>query len=260
MSVSNTGFCFALCALATGPFAAMGAAQPIGSELWILDGCSSSAAKLARIRQSDPMQVRYSVAGDEQTCYAVTVALGNMPVRGYFLGSAHPSVAGFEREARSRVPAVSIPEKRKADTPVSSEPAKVSAPVRFSGLRAADVRGRRVDLDAMPAPVVVLYFWSTRDPKAIKDIEMLGYINEQYHRLGVELVGIASGPNAKSVSRISQEHEATWSQILDAGEIVKKYSVALERPYYVLDRQRNAIASLSSAKELDAVLQRLDSH
>ncbi len=244
--------------LATGLVGVSGATQLSGDGLWVLDGCSRSAPRLAQIQPSDSLHVLYSIAGEEQACYAVSVIVRNTPVRGYLLGIAHPAIAAFDHEVRRRVPAAPPPETRETLAQASSQQAGPPVPVGFAGLRSMDVKGRRIDLDAMAAPVVLLYFWSPKDPKALKEMEMLGYVYEQYHGRGLDLVGVASGQSADSVMGISREHEATWPQILDTGNIAKKYHVGLEKPYYLLDRRRNVIESLSSAKELDGVLQGLD--
>lgn len=239
--------------LMAGSTVVVALAQGPPNSLPLHEDCSRLSPILAYVQPSDSLRVRYGLAGAEMDCYAVTVRIGDRSFQGHLVGVTHPAIIEFKRDIRSHVPPTF--EESKPPVPGAGAPANPPPPQSFAGLNYLDVKGRRVDLAAMKAPVVVLYFWSTRDPKSLRDTELLEYVYEQYHRRGVELVGVASAPDAESVRRIAGQREALWPQILDSGTIAKKYQVAPEKPYYILDRTRNVINSLSSATEIDAELQ-----
>jgi uncharacterized alpha/beta hydrolase family protein len=89
----------------------------------------------------------------------------------------------------------------------------------------------------------------------VKDAEMLDYVYQQYQTNSVEIVGVASGSSAAAVKQIAEKNEAVWPQVMDSGRIAQQFHVDPAKPYLVLDQQRNVITTLSSATQIDAVLQ-----
>ncbi len=133
-----------------------------GAGLALLSSCSSESETVATIQASDPLQIRYSMGGESQLCYAVSVTVDGKVVKGYVLGAAHPAIAEFEREARTHVPEIPPPPPP-PPAAVPSLTAKLTAestaasttnaeqvpqgPVSLAGFRAVDWRGNRVDLN-----------------------------------------------------------------------------------------------------------------
>ena len=224
----------------------------------MLASCSEPEKAGAMIHSSDELRVRYSLAGYQQTCYAVTVTQNEKQINGYVLGAAHPAIAEFEREARTHIPEPPPP----PPPPKPAAPASVKAelpegPATFAGLRLVDVKGHRVDLDSIRAPNVVLYFWSPSNPRSARDVENLDGVYEQFRRKGVEMVGIALGVGAQRARRAAEQDEAVWPIAADSGAIANQYHVNPERPYYILDSQRKVVASLKSSSEIGGALQKL---
>jgi hypothetical protein len=61
--------------------------------------CSDSSDVKRVVQSSDVVVVRHSLAGDAQTCYAVSIAAGNgKVVDGFLLGASHPAVLAFEQK------------------------------------------------------------------------------------------------------------------------------------------------------------------
>jgi peroxiredoxin len=233
-----------------------GAATAAGDQtLPLLASCSEPDEIVAAIHSSDAAKVRYSLGGGAQTCYAVSVTVDGKAVEGWLLGETHPAVAAFERDARARIPQIAEAPKPEPEADNSLMPP--GSPTSFAGLRAVDVKGRRVDLEAMRAPYLIVYFWSTTDRHSIADAEALEYVYGHYHPKGVDVVGIASGPSASRVRQVAQEQEYVWPQIFDSGEIANQYHVTPARPYFILDRQRSVVAALKSAGQIDLAMQRL---
>jgi len=244
-------------------FAALAAApQAAGAGLALLASCSSDAETVATIQASDPVQIRYSMAGDSQMCYAVSVAVGGKAIQGYLLGAAHPAVAEFEREARTHVPEIPPPP---APPPVAAPPAVQAAaepktepapqePVSLAGFRAVDWKGNRVDLSAMRAQNVVVYFWSPSDRRVARKVDAMENVYITYHPRGVEVVGIVSGTNLTKFEQFAQNNEIGGLQVLDSGQIASRYHVSPDKPFLVLDRQRKVIAALGSTAELESFL------
>ncbi len=244
--------------LGVAPIIAVG--QSSGDGLALFGSCDGGNP-IATIRSSDPVQIRYSFAGGTETCYAVSATANGKEVEGFLLGAAHPMIAEFEKEARSHIPAIPDPPKPKPEPSPDAKEAKKDEPppmpTSFAGLRAVDYQGHSVNLAAMSAPTVVLYFWSAANRRSIKDSEALEQVYGTHHSKGVEVIGIAAASSAKRVQEICQENEFIWPQVLDSGKIASEHHVTPDKPYLILNRQRNVVAALSSAHEVDRVLKQL---
>jgi peroxiredoxin len=255
MTTSRTYRAFSLAFVA-----ALGFAQTPPTTLPLLKSCDDANDVRVMIQKSDTVRVRFSMAGAGQECYSVSVSLEDRVEEGYLLGAEHPAIADFER-MRSKQPAIMPyvppppppPESEKPAAPAA--PPAVPQPVSLAGFRGVDVNGRSVDLDRMKAKTVIVYFWSPADRRGVKDAEMLDYVYEQYQPKSVEIVGVVSGSNARAVKQISEKNEAVWAQVMDSGRIAQQYHVDPAKPYLVLDQQRNVVATLSSANQIDSVLQ-----
>ncbi len=224
------------------------------------DCSDSQPADIAvAIHKSDPVRVRYGLGGNSETCYAVSAVVNGKTVEGYLLGEAHPDVAAFEREARSHIPAIPEPPKP-APTPapvaqeVKAKPLTPPSPQSFAGLSGRSPDGRRVSLDDISAPTVVLYFWSVNNQNSIREADGLERVYEQYHGKGVSVVGVVSGSSAARVRQVLRDEEVIWPQILDNGDIASRFLAGREAKYYILDRQRNEVAALRSAFEVQRAL------
>jgi len=236
-----------------------GAKEPAAStNLPLLRDCSDPADIVATIQPSDRVEIRYSAAGGPQTCYAVSVTAGGKVLRGFLLGAAHPDVAAFEREARSRIPAIPDPPKPVPAPQEAKEKTLVpETPKSFAGLSGTSPDGRRVSLDNISSPTLVLYFWSASNQGSIREAEGMESIYNQYRGKGVGLVGVVSGSSATRVRSVLRDEEVLWPQILDNGDIESHYPGSKEAKYYILDRQRNTVAALNSASEVQSALKKM---
>ena len=82
-----------------------GATLAAGSDSALLFSDCSDASEIKRVVQStDRVVVHHSLAGGPQTCYSVSVAVGNGDVmEGFLLGSTHPAVVDFDRKQQNYV-------------------------------------------------------------------------------------------------------------------------------------------------------------
>jgi hypothetical protein len=215
---------------------------------------------VAAISPRDAVNVHFSLGGYSEICYKVTATLEGKPVDGYVLGSQHPAVAEFEREARTHIPELPPPPAavtaaKEADPNKPRDPLKdnaPAAPISFAGLRGTASNGKTVDLSQMRAPNVVLYFWSPMDRSSVKKAEPLDYIYAQYRQNGVEIVGVSS--TRANLQHAVMENEVIWPQLVDSGQIAAQHHVESDKPYLILDGNRNVIAAVKSANELEPAL------
>jgi peroxiredoxin len=234
-------------------------AQSPGPSAALLRDCADPSSVLAEIRPADPIQVRYSVAGGSDACYAVRAIADGRQIDGYLLGPTHPAIEEFVRGVQADIPVPPAPPApvEPADPKAKLKDAASTEPISFAGFQAVDVSGHRVDLSAMNASHVILYFWSATDPTSLAkgdDIESL-YLT--YNPRGLAFVGVAATPSAAKLRQFAQRNEITWPLIADSGELAKQYHVNPEKPYMILDRQRNVLTAVGTSNELEPILQRL---
>lgn len=229
-----------------------------GARLPLLADCSQGSDVVASIETTTPVSIRYSMAGDSETCYAVTVTLDGKALNGYLLGARHPAIAQFDSDPRGRIP--EIPPPPPAASPIADKTGGTSGTeetVSFAGFRAVDFDGRRVDLNASRAENVLLYFWSPYDRGSAQKAEAMDGIYETYHPRGVDVVGIASGVSAARLRAYCEQNEVSWPQVIDSGEIAARYHIDAAKPFLLLDRHRNVIAVAGSAQALALTLDRI---
>ncbi len=204
-------------------------------------------------------------------CYAVTVTLNGSRIDGFLRGTEHPAVGAFDQEVRLHAAAIPDPPPPPLEPPkpapsaapakaVAAKPAEPSpppAPLSFAGFRAVSIDGDRVDLNAMRAPNVVVYFWSARDKRSIKNAEQMSFVYDLFHSHGLEVVGIASAASRSQLTQVSRDIEVSWPQILDSGGIAAHYHVDPSTPYLLLDRSRKVIAAVGSPSQLPTLLEPL---
>ncbi len=203
-------------------------------------------------------------------CYAVTVTVNGNRIEGFLRGTDHPAIAAFDQDVRlhaAAIPDPPPPEPPKAAAnsapapataaapkPAPAEPPAPEPPLNFAGFRAVDINGNRVDLSAMHARNVVVYFWSARDRRSIKNADQMELVYDEFHPLGVDVVGIASAANANQLRQVSRDNEVVWPQVLDSGAIASRYHVNPANPYLLLDQSRKVIAAVSSPAQLPPLL------
>jgi len=82
--------------------AAMAGAQSDSTLLY--SECSNTSSIRRVIQSADTVEVRHSLTGEAETCYAVSVTTaGGEHVHGFLLGAAHPAVIRFERQQESHI-------------------------------------------------------------------------------------------------------------------------------------------------------------
>ena len=244
---------------------AIGSGADRGHSSFLLKDCSNPEDIAAIVQATDHVTVRHGIGGGSETCYAVTATVGEKKIEGYLLGSAHPDVAAFEREARSHIPelpppppptppplapAVANPDGKENGQAPAPEP-----PKSFAGLSGSSPAGGRVSLDSLSQPTLVLYFWSANDKNSVREAEAMEGVYNTYGGKRVGLLGVVSG-RTPQVRKAISDNEVIWPQILDSESIAARYPRTNDLKYFILDRKRNVVAALKSSEDVKRALQR----
>jgi hypothetical protein len=234
----------------------------------LVSSCFDDAERLGEVTASDDVRVRYaSVAGGIGSCYAVQVRKDGKTSSGFLLDASLPAIQRFEADVRTHVPLAPVPEPplRAALVAAATPRSDLALPERpeptsLSGLRAADIKGNTVDLNALPARHLVVYFWSASDRKSVKAAEAMEHVHDQYASpQKLEFVGIATAKSLDQFQQVMSGSEATYPQILDRGRLADRYHINPARPFVILDRARNVVATVATPRDLAAELQKLES-
>ncbi|MBV8820390.1 MAG: hypothetical protein JO022_18665, partial [Acidobacteriaceae bacterium] len=153
------------------------AAAPVsrGDEFPVLASCSDPSEITAKVSSTDRVDVHFGLAEGDQTCYSITARVHGSQVQGYLLGKGHPAIAEFEKRLADSIPIGPPPPPAPPKPAQSAQVKEPEGPSSFAGLRGTDMNGRTLDLNRVPAPRVILYFWNPRDKRSVASVQMLEY-------------------------------------------------------------------------------------
>src|SRR5258708_24306982 len=97
-------------------------------------GCGESDPVVARLHAGDPVQVKFSLAGEKQPCYVVSATVDGKVVEGNLPADALTGLEEFDRSRRNAAPVIASAEAPKA-TPAPLPAAKSSSPEMDRALR-----------------------------------------------------------------------------------------------------------------------------
>ncbi|HEY3738350.1 MAG TPA: hypothetical protein VGL53_00825 [Bryobacteraceae bacterium] len=246
----------------------MARAETAGTAFPLVSSCFDDADRLGEVSAADSVRVRYaSVAGGTGGCYAVEVNKDGKTLTGFLVGASLPAIQQFESEVRKQKllmppppppPAAVETAASVAPSPRPEPPPAPAGPSSLVGLRGFDMYGRAVDLAAIPATHVVVYFWTPANRKSTQLAEgMEGIYTHFGSPRKLEVVGVAAARDQDQLLRACQENEVIWPQILDRGQVASRYHVDPAKPYLLLDRSRKVVAAVASPKEMEAELRRI---
>jgi cytochrome c biogenesis protein CcmG/thiol:disulfide interchange protein DsbE len=118
-------------------------------------------------------------------------------------------------------------------------PPKVGAPAPAFSLTLLDGKGR-VSLASLRGKTVVLNFWASWCGPCKREAPALERLWQDYRARGVVVLGVDTGPDAKSDGRrFVAAHELTYPVVFDPNALVaaNRYAVSGLPVTYVLDRE-----------------------
>jgi len=78
------------------------------------------------------------------------------------------------------------------------------------------LRGTEVDLSAMKGKVVLVYFWATWCGPCERNVSFLKELHEEFHKDGLEIVGISLDKTPGRVTGFIKTHSLPWPQYVQA--------------------------------------------
>jgi peroxiredoxin len=222
------------------------AAEPVRS------GCSSDDQQIASANPGDGVQVEMALAGGRQTCYRIVLTKpGQQPVTGYVADEGLPAIAAFvhgrERaseeaaRAEARQARVAAPKKPAGD-PIQAADPLVST--QFDDFAGRDAHGKPVSLSGLKGRVTIVTFWSPGSAKSLSELTHLRPLYNQFHKSGLEAVGVSMDPNATHIGEALDDITLAWPQMPDRSGLAARYQVDPKAgKTFVLDASHRIVAA-----------------
>jgi peroxiredoxin len=247
-------------------FAFLQAAAPTGEPL--RSGCSPDTGQLATVGPDDGVEVLMSVAGWDAPCYKVTVSRQGGNLTGYVLGNSLPAIAEFQRQREEASVAAAEAEARlalrqaaPASNPAGSEPEKPRDPAvstQFKDFSGRDRHGKPVSLSGLKGRATLVTFWSPTNVGSQTDLMRERPLYQQFHKDGLEAVGISMDPRADRIDLALDDRSFEWPQMPDQSGLAAQYHVDPRAgKTFVLDASHKVVAAGPMGPEIEKAVRQL---
>jgi AhpC/TSA family len=219
---------------------------------------------LATLAAGATVEVRSSIAGNAQACYAVTAVVDGKTIRGYVLGNGLNAVADFERQRAANATATLTPAAPVEPVPAAAvaAPPVVVEKVRyppFANFSALDMKGRAVSVRGLKGKVNIICFWSPENKPSFPDLLAVVRLYGQFHKQGVDALGVnLSGDSPELRDTVGDIH-LPFGNVPNGRDIAARYSVDFSNlpRTYVLNENFEVIASGLHGKGLEDLVKKL---
>ncbi len=225
----------------------------VPSTIPLVEDCSGAGRVVASLRLTDQVQVRSSMAGESQTCYAVTTRVDGRYVAGYVLGAALPAIVAFESKRA---------EATKPNPEPAPAPVQATAPVlrtfrNFSGLDV--VKNRPFELNSLKGKVILVCFWSPRFPESERELIAISRLVSQFSGQGLQAVGVSLDLQRLELLDSLDDSSAKFPNVPDTTGLADRESVSVEAlPYtFILNQQHEIVASGLHGANLETTVRNL---
>jgi hypothetical protein len=247
-------------------FALLQASPAVGEPL--RSGCSPDDQQIASIGPSDRIQVESARAGEEKTCYKISVARSPESLTGYVLGEELPAIAAYARrseEASGQSTKAQLrPQPQPAPKAAAAEPGKSQDPMvskQFEEFSALDSNGHSLQLSSLKGRAILVTFWSPRNLRTTGPLMAVGPVYNQFHDKGLDAIGVSMSPDPGAINSVLDDFPVKWPQVADRDGLAARYGVDPKAgKTFVLDASHRIVAAGPMGPDIiKAVHQLLDS-
>ncbi len=243
------------------------ASPPVGPHTVepLRSGCWPDDQQIATVSANDSIKVEMALAGEEKTCYRVSVLRPPEILTGYVLGEQLPAVAAFvlrrERISQQAAEAQMRPARPQAIPPAASEPAKSGDPLiskQFEDFSGIDTNGQTVHLSGMKGRAILVTFWSPRNVRSLGPLLAEGPLYNQFHDKGLEAVGVSMNPDPGVIKKALDDFTMRWPQVADQSGMAARYGVDPKAgKTFVLDASHRIVAAGPMGPEIVKAVRQL---
>lgn len=235
------------------------AAEPLRS------GCSPEDQQIAAVAAADSVQVEMAFAGEDKTCYKVTLTRPGLKLTGYVLGEGLPAILAFVHRREKVSAQTSEAEMRQAPPkPVINDPTAkqvASDPListQFEDFSGRDPSGRAVSLSGLRGRVTLVTFWSPKNGRSVGQLTSIMPLYNQFHNSGLAAVGVSMDPNSAHINTALDDITLNWPQIPDHSGLAAHYQVDPRAgKTFVLDSSRRIVFAGAVGPELEKTVRQL---
>ena len=208
-----------------------------------------------------------ALAGEEKTCYKITVTRAGQNLTGYVLGDALPVIVAFERDRAAFAKAAAEAEARRLLEPpppakaVEKEPVKPVDPListEFEDFSGRDNKGKPISLSGLNGRVTLVTFWSPTSRTSQNELMHVMPLYNQFRRDGLAAVGVSMDPNANRISDALDDLTPSWPQMPDRTGLAAHYKVDPRAgKTFVLDSSHRIVAAGPMGPEIEKAVRQL---
>ncbi|MGA2214980.1 MAG: redoxin domain-containing protein [Bryobacteraceae bacterium] len=247
-------------------FAFLQAAAPAREPL--RSGCSPDAGQLSTVGPNDRVEVLLSVAGWDAPCYKVTVSRADGNLTGYVLGNSLPAIAQFQRQREKASVAAAEADARRAleqaaaaRKPADAEPESPKDPAvstQFKDFSGRDRHGKPFSLSGLKGRATLVTFWSPTEARSQTDLMRERPLYSQFHKNGLEAVGISMDPRANRIDVALDDRSPEWPQMPDQSGLAEQYHVDPRAgKTFLLDASHRVVAAGVMGPEMEKAIRQL---
>jgi AhpC/TSA family protein len=226
--------------------------------------CPDSAKVLANLTASAPAEVRFSIAGNEKACYAVTAVVDGKSVRGYVTGNDLAAVAEFERQRAVVAASVVNVAPVAAAKPVAA-PTPPSIPQEaphyppFNDFTALDMKGRPVSVHTLKGKVNLVCFWSPSHANASRELLLVSRLYGQFKKQGLDALAVSLAGDRAVLQDALEDFQLGFRNVPSGYVVAAKYNIVYQTlpRTYVLNQKFEVIASGLHNSALEDLVKKL---
>jgi peroxiredoxin len=237
---------------------------PAGAEA-LRSGCSPDDQQIAEVAPADKVNVEMAFAGEDRTCYKITLTRPGLRLTGYVLGEGLPAISAFVHRREKVSQETSVAEMRQSlPQPVVKDPAVkqvASEPListQFGDFSGRDPSGKAVSLSGLKGRVTVVTFWSPTNGGSVGQLTAMMPLYRQLHSSGLAAVGVSMDPNPTHINSALDDITLNWPQIPDRSGLAARYQVDPRAgKTFVLDSSRRVVFAGSVGPEMEKTVRQL---
>jgi peroxiredoxin len=223
------------------------------------EDCSDFATIIATLEPNAPVEVRSSVAGNEKTCYSVSVVIDGKPVNGYVQGNELRAVAEFERRRMAAAAAIVNVAPAEAEATAPSVPTEKPHYPPFGDFSGVDMKGRRVSVHGLKGKVNLVCFWSPRHSQSSRELLAVNALYGQFAKQGMDALAVSLSSERAALLDALDDYHLGFPNLPNGFNIAARYNIdydTLPRTY-VLNENFEVVASGLHGKALEDLVKKL---
>ena len=220
-------------------------------------GCSETEMEVARLRQGDPVKIRFALSGtDGRSCYSVNVEVDGTPVNGYVSADALTGLEEFEQARRKASQAgvlrevgrvnAGAPTRQPAAPPGRAAAPAAAGPVPDFSVAALDEPGRTYSPSNMRGKLYLIDFWATWCVPCLAEMPTLHRVYEKYKYRNFEILSISLDRSPEDVAKFRRgKWNMPWLNAFDKGmwdsEVARRFGIRAIPSSFLVDASGNIV-------------------